>query len=884
VRYNHEALQDVPAFSQTFLLSFLQKATLLIFIFLIACSAPKGGEVVSIRVCQGWQFKEKSDTFWRKAIVPGSVHTDLLEHQLIPDPYFRGNEKKVQDIGKKEWEYKTTFEVDSQLFRKSHIQLVFHGLDTYAKVFLNNTHILTVDNMFRRWQVDIKPFVQVGDNQLYIHFLSPEAEVEKRWQEYGIELPGGSKVMARKPGYHFGWDWGPKLVTSGIWRAVEILAWNSARIDELQLVQESLSPEYAIVSAQFKVHSGIQEEALLSIAIDQTEKTKPLNSTRVQLMPGINTISFSFQIQNPRLWWSHGLGEAFLYNLKAVLKIKGRIIHRVKERIGLRTVEVVVKKDKLKDGTPGETFYFKLNGVPVFMKGANYIPQDNFVARVGEDKYRALIRSVVDANMNMLRVWGGGIYENDLFYDLCDENGILIWQDFMFACAMYPGDNEYIENIKQEAIDNVKRLRNHPSIALWCGNNEVAEGWHNWGWQKPFTADHGVQIWEDYQKIFHSILPQVVAEFDPNRYYWPSSPKFGRSSYRSLNEGDNHYWGVWHDAEPFSVFNTKIGRFMSEYGFQSFPAFETIRRFTVEEDWAYDSETMMVHQKHPRGNQLIQTYMARDYPKPHNFEEFVYLSQVLQAEGMRIAIESHRRAMPYCMGSLYWQLNDCWPVVSWSSIDYYGSWKALHYFAKRAYAPVLISPIEEQGKLKIYIVSDLLQPKKGIISLKLLDFSGNVLWQQEEPVTVKANTSASLFEMETQKLLQTYDKTGIVLTVQFKTENRIIASNLHYFVPPKQLELVDSGIESQISWSDDKGIMTITLNSKSLAKSVYLSIPDAKGFFSDNFFDLLPGQPITITFKPDNVDSTTNYADLKIARIKRSRIKKVKTKNAKLKN
>jgi beta-mannosidase len=812
-----------------------------------------------MKVTQGWQFKNKKETQWRGAQVPGSIHTDLMAHRLIPDPYFRDNENKVQEIGDREWEYKTTFELDAALYAKSHIKMIFHGLDTYAKVFLNNRQILVADNMFRRWEVDIKPFVTQDSNHLYIHFLAPGLEVEKRYSELGVPLPGGAKVMARKPGYHFGWDWGPKLVTSGVWRPVEILAWDEARIESLQLIQASLNKERAILTATFQVQSNREQDAHLLITHDDSQSSKPLNSINIKLMPGMNTVSFPFQIQEPKFWWTNGLGDAYLYPINAQLKIKGKTLHELKERIGLRHLEVVVKKDKLKDGTPGETFYFKLNGVPLFMKGANYIPQDNFVPRVSEDHYRRLIKSAVDANMNMLRVWGGGIYENDVFYDLCDKNGILVWQDFMFACAMYPGDNEYIENVRQEAIDNVKRLRNHPSIALWCGNNEVDEAWHNWGWQEPFTPDQRARIWEDYQTIFHTILPQVVAEHDSNRYYWSSSPKFGRGNHRSLNEGDNHYWGVWHDAEPFSVFNRKIGRFMSEHGFQSFPPMETIDYFTDKEDLSFDCPVMMVHPKHPRGNQLIQTYMERDFPAPRDFGEFVYFSQVLQAEGMRIAMEAHRRAMPYCMGSLYWQLNDCWPVVSWSSIDYFGRWKALHYFAKKAYAPIIVSPVEEDDKTNVYIISDLHEDHEGILLLNLFDSSGNSLWQQEINVTAKANSSTLIFEKETLKLLHNKDKTALVLSVDYKEKGKTVASNLYYFVPPKDLKLQDPAIESQVSRIENKDLISITLKSKSLAKSVYLSMPGVSGFFSDNFFDLLPDRPVTITFKPDKFNSNTNY-------------------------
>jgi beta-mannosidase len=832
-----------------------------------------GVQIMEIK--ENWLFQQKSEEGkeneekWLPATVPGSVHTDLLANGLIEDPFYRDNENKVQWIEEKDWEYKTTFTVDKKLLEKQHIALVFHGLDTYAKIFLNDRLILQTDNMFRRWQVEVKPFLDEGDNHLYIHFMSPVQHVKAFWEGLGYELPGGPKVLTRKPGYHYGWDWGPRLVTSGIWKPVELRSRDNACIEDLHLVQESLSKERAVISAHFEIDSDIAQEAEVYIETPDPEKKKPrrLKEVEIDLVPGFNRVSFTFEIAKPRLWWTNGLGTPHLYSLTGTLEVDGDTVDSISKRIGLRTLEVMVKKDQTKAGNPGETFYIKLNGVPVFMKGANYIPQDNFLARVTDEQYRTVIGNAVKANMNMLRVWGGGFYEKDIFYDLCDEAGILVWQDFMFACAMYPGDNEFFENVRQEAIDNVKRLRSHACIALWCGNNEVDEAWHNWGWQEPFTEDQRARIWEDYQKIFHEILPAVVNRYDPGRFYWPSSPKFGRSNYRSLSEGDNHYWGVWHEAEPFAVFNEKIGRFMSEHGFQAFPPLETVKSFTLPEDRTYDSAVMMVHQKHPRGNQLINTYMERDYHVPQDFELFVYLSQVLQAEGMKVAMEAHRRAIPHCMGSLYWQLNDCWPVVSWSGIDYYGRWKALHYFAKKAYAPVMVSPVIEDGKFTAYLVSDRLEPVKGVLYVQLMDLAGKQLWQQEVPVTAEANSSRPVFEIETEKLTANLDKKNLVAVTDFKKENTILASNIFYFVPPKELSLTDPAIRPVISENTAKRTVDITLTCKSLAKNVYLSVEGIPGSFSDNFFDLLPGKAITVRFTADQ-DLKDFHKKLKIISLK----------------
>jgi beta-mannosidase len=812
-------------------------------LILPACRGRYESNIKTIEIKEGWQFRKKEETQWFQAAVPGCVHTDLMINGLIDDPFYRDNENQVQWVEQEEWKYETHFLVNKKLLQKENIELIFKGLDTYAKVFLNDTLLLWTDNMFRQWRVEVKPLLKEGENYLHIHFLSPIKESLPPWKSLGYELPGGPKVMTRKPGYHYGWDWGPRLVTSGIWRPVLLKAWDKGRIESLQLVRGKITRERALVTAVFDIQSNIREKAVVSI-LDEKEQ-KNLNRASLQLVPGFNRVSFTFEIENPKLWWTNGLGEPYLYHLKGRLKIGKRIMDEVSQTMGLRTLEVVTDKEK-----NGESFYFKLNGVPLFMKGANYIPQDSFLNRVTEAKYRKLINDAREANMNMVRVWGGGIYENDIFYDLCDAAGILVWQDFMFACALYPGDKEYLENVRQEAIDNVKRLRNHPCIALWCGNNEIDEAWHNWGWQPEFTETQRQTLWEDYQKLFNEILPGVVKEYDSSRFYWPSSPKFGRGNKRSLTEGDSHYWGVWHDEEPFEVFNEISSRFMSEYGFQSFPAVETIERFTRPEDRSIDSKVMQTHQKHPRGNRLIKTYMARDYHIPENFKHFIYVNQVLQAEGMKIGIEAHRRAKPFCMGTLYWQLNDCWPAISWSSIDYYGHWKALLYFVKKAYKDPLVSPVEEKGKLKVYIVSDQLNPLKGILSLQLMDLPGKGLWEKSIPCRVKPNSSQNFFEMDVDDLLENYDRRNIVLKASFLQGKECLSSNLYYFVPPKDLLLTPPNIKFTIV-SSEKGFPIIELSCETLAKNVFLSIDEDKGFFTDNYFDLLPGEKVRVHFAAD---------------------------------
>jgi beta-mannosidase len=498
--------------------------------------------------------------------------------------------------------------------------------------------------------------------------------------EHG-QVEGAKRVSVhtRKPGYHYGWDWGPRLVSSGIWRPITLEAWNEVRIENLKIVQNEVESDRACLTAVFEVESKCATSASLGILLG----SEMVGFQKVMLRPGLHAYEVPFHIDFPKLWWCNGLGDAHLYSLTAKLLLKERVI-TCTERVGIRTIELVQEKDDV-----GSSFYFKLNGVPVFMKGANYIPNDIYQTRVSDEKYRKVIETARDSNFNMLRVWGGGFYENDLFYELCDEAGILVWQDFMFACAMFPGHEAFVENVRQEAVDNVRRLRNHPCLALWCGNNEIVVAWERWGWKErelEIGEEHATRIWRDYEHLFHEVLAQVVDEHDPARSYWSSSPTVEPGVPSSLTSGDEHYWGVWHQKQPYETYSTHIGRFMSEYGFQSFPELRTVKEYALPEDFGLLTDVMKAHQRSPVGNEAIEHYMLQSYRQPRDFEEFLYVGQVLQAELIKYAVEAHRRAMPYCMGTLYWQLNDCWPVASWSSMDSSLRWKALQYFVKKSYA------------------------------------------------------------------------------------------------------------------------------------------------------------------------------------------------------
>jgi beta-mannosidase len=800
----------------------------------------------SIRLDSGWTFREKGKGEWRKGTVPGSVHTDLLANRLIEDPFYRDHEPQLQWIGKTDWEYRTTFDVPAALLARRNVELVFEGLDTYATVFLNERPVLEADNMFRIWRVDAKAGLKAGPNTLRVLFRSPVNEVLPRMKALGYELPAvndqGEKTSphTRKAPYQYGWDWGPRFVTCGVWRPVRLEAWDDARLAGLHVVQNQLSRESAQLTAEVEVEASGSSDAVL--LVEDVQDRRVAARQPVRLSPGANRFALKLTIADPQLWWPAGLGPQKLYTLRARLLVgKGeRAADELSARIGLRTLELRQQPD-----SDGKSFTFVVNGVPVFAKGANWVPADSFPERVTRERYRHLLESARDANMNMLRVWGGGYYEADDFYELCDELGLMVWQDFMFACSMYPGDEKFLESVRAEAVDNVKRLRNHPSIVIWVGNNEVETAWQHWGWKQNLPA----KLWDDYKKIFHGILPEVVAALDPARPYWPSSPSSNlEDDSDSQRMGDVHYWQVWHASKPFAEYEQQRPRFMSEYGFQSFPSIETVNAYTLPADHDIQSPVMLAHQKHPRGNQLIREYMLRDFPEPKDFESFLYASQVLQAEGIKVGAEHLRRLMPHNMGSLYWQLDDCWPVASWSSVDYFGRWKALQYYARRFYAPVLLSPHVEDGQVKLYVVSDETRlHSQSVLRVRLLDFEGRVLSETTDTVEVSPLTSKAYLSLPVAALLKGQDPSKVFLYCELLDEGRSFSSNTLFFRPFKDLSLPAPNVSTQVLRTRREA--AVTLSTDRLARAVYLSAEGLEGSFSDNFFDLLPGRKITVFFR-----------------------------------
>jgi beta-mannosidase len=836
---------------------FLNIFCLAVPIFMFACSMkPKEKLPETIQITDNWQFRESGKDQWYPAIVPGTVHNDLEKNGLIKDPMYRMNEDDVQWIENKDWEYRTTFEIEQALLEKQVVEIEFRGLDTYADVYLNENLILQADNMFLGWKADCKPYLVEGTNEIRIYFHSAVNEGMKKLKQLDYIIPATNEqapidqrtnVFTRKAPFHYGWDWGPRLVTSGIWRPLFIRAWDKAVIKDIYLVTESIEGNRAVISASMDIKA--EEEGSYDITLFIDNKNSGIKQT-VKATPGISSAQFEIILDNPRLWWPNGLGEANLYNLDFRLQKRGTVIDKYNLNYGVRTIKLVQEPDEA-----GHTFYFEVNGVPVFMKGANIIPSNTLTPSVTEEIYHKMIQSAVDANMNMLRVWGGAIYEEDIFYQLCDKNGLLVWQDFMFACALQPGDEPHLENIRKEAEYNVKRLRNFASIALWCGNNENLMAWHKWGWQDNFNDEQRDFMWRTYERIFYEILPQTVETFDPKNSYWASSPSSIGDQLADRKSGDEHDWTIWFYQRPFTDYENNVPRFVSEWGFQAFPGMHTIREFSEPEDHDYGSE-LMRHRQRSRmnfispgfdGNDMIRQYMGWYYDVPEDFERFVYVSQLLQAKGYKTAIEAHRSHMPHCMGSLYWQLNDSWPTISWATVDHFYRWKASHYAVKKAFEPIIVTAIQKDQKLNIYAVSDKLEPLNAMLVATFMDLRGDVLQTVEKPVIIESNTSTLLSEQNITGWLD--KKENVLLGIKLISGEDALAENIFYFTEPGNLALSNPEIEFSLE-KDPKGYL-LNIRSSKLTKGLFIDTPDPDAGYSDNFFDLLPGHEKSVVIQTE---------------------------------
>ena len=801
-----------------------------------------------------WTFCQVGDTLWSDAKVPGTVHQDLLNHNRIPNPFYGMNEEAVQWVENEDWMYRTSFVVDEQQLSRDAAVLEMDGLDTYADVFLNGALILRSDNMFVGHKVQVKSVLRKGVNRLLVRFRSPVKEVLPQLQTNGFDYPASNdhspwrtSVYTRKAPYSYGWDWGIRLATCGIWRPVRLVFSDVARIEDYYVCQEAVTQAKADVDNRLEINNVTSStvSALLKVDYHYSDSDTKEIRKQIELRPGANTVSLPVSIEKPHLWMPNGWGEPSLYKFTASLSVDGVEIAKQERNVGLRTVRVVMDDDE-----HGKSFYFVVNGKPMFAKGANFIPNDALLPNVTQERYKRIFEDVKAANMNMLRVWGGGIYEDDEFYDEADRNGILIWQDFMFACSSYPHDPLFVGRVKSEAEYNIKRLRGHASLAMWCGNNEIYEAMRYWGWQRKYSAEAFAGMERGYDVLFRGLLPKMVERLDNGRFYMHSSPyeaNWGRPD--SWKTADSHNWGTWHGRKPFESFDTDVPRFMSEYGFQAFPEMKTIRTFAEEKDFELESPVMNAHQKADIGNALIKQTMRLYYKVPEKFEDLVYVGLVLQGQGIRHGIEAHRRNRPYCMGSLFWQLNDSWPVVSWSGIDYYGNWKALMYQSKRAFAPILINAIKEGDDLCVYLVSDELQDHDDVrLDVELMDFDGKVHGKWTQDGKLAANASVLFMKKSADELQGKLSAANSLLHFTLKAKNgATLADDVFYFAYPKDQKLPEANIETSVRRRGDA--IDMTLKTDKLARDIFVEVPVQGVRFTDNFFDLLPGQrkKITIT-------------------------------------
>lgn len=805
---------------------------------------------------EGWKFRQARLTNWYPATVPGVVHTDLLQNKIIEDPFFRLNERGLQWIDKEDWVYETCFTLAAGMMRKENMELVFEGLDTYADVYLNDECILKADNMFRRWSIPIRQYIREENNILKVYFHSPIKIDVPKWDALPYQYPASNdqsengglfnkkiSIFARKAGYHYGWDWGPRLVTSGIWRPVYIRAWSDLRINDVFIEQKEVGAGRAVIAGHVELDADKDMDGVLVTITDEVTG-RVLGEWQADLKRGTNRVTVDFVLHKPKLWWSNGLGEPFLYRFRTDIIAGGELLDSKTERVGIRSLKVVHQPDK-----DGHTFYIELNGRPVFAKGANYIPSDNFLPRVTPENYKRTILDAAGVNMNMLRVWGGGIYENDVFYDLCDEHGIMIWQDFMFACSMYPAEGALLDNIHQEAVDNVKRLRNHACIALWCGNNECQDAWLGWGWKCEIerqNKEYADKIWAQYRQQYHVTLPGVVREYAPGTFYWPSSPFAFEGEMSGTTDGDRHYWSVWHGKAPISDYDSEKSRFFSEYGFQSFPEFDSVKRYApYPEDWDIRSEVMMSHQRGgDHANGLIETYLLNEYKKPRDFRAFLYMNHVLQGDAIKTAIESHRRQMPYNMGTLFWQHNDCWPVASWASRDYYGRWKAQHYYVRKAYDDILISSVVEGDDLKVYAVSDRLENTSGRLQLQVCQFDGTVVHHWDKSVGISGNDSRVCFSAPLAKLLEGANRGTVYVRVDYTDKSGRVYHNNYCLGKQKDMDYPKVDLQTEVR--SIEGGYEVTVSADKFARAVCLSVADNESVYSDNYFDVQPKSSVQV--------------------------------------
>jgi beta-mannosidase len=787
-----------------------------------------------------WEFAKEGSEQWLPATVPGCVHTDLLAAGKIPDPFFRDNEHDLQWIGEANWTYRRTIQVPADFMQHDAVRLHCAGLDTLATVRLNGVELGKADNMFRLWEYDVKRLLHPGENTIEIAFRSPlpvmrEREAQRVLYEWaGPKEPVG-RAWVRKEPCNFGWDWAPVLITCGIWRDIGLVAFDSMRLAEVQILQDHLTD--GTVQLRVAVKPEIVYFTPFNALITLAHQGQVIDSATVTFTEGAGQAEFV--IANPKLWWPAGMGAQPLYEVTVELRnADNTMAERVSKRIGLRTLKLLPPDDR-------NSLRFEANGVPFFAKGANFVPADTFATRVTSETLRRLVADAVAVNMNSLRFWGGGYYEDDALFDACDELGICVWLDFKFACSSYPAfDTAFMENVRQEAREQLRRLRHHACIAVWCGNNEISL------MTKPEWSKESMGR-ADYDKLFRDLLGSEVQALAPQANYVTGSPDCG----------DVHFWKVWHGGKTFDEYRTLTG-FMSEFGFQSFPDPKTVAAYTSAADRA--SIMTPVMQWHERsgtnGLDKIRDMIPHYFRAPKDFESALWLSQIVQGMGIQMGAEHWRRSMPKSMGCMFWQYNDCWPVASWSSVDYFGRWKALQFLARRFYAPLLISGLEDasRGEVEIHVTSDRLEKCAGKASWQITDAAGKTLDHGRETIEIPARQSRKVKTLRLSRHLKSAGLHNVLVWLRLETAGEVVSENLVSFVPPKDLPLAAPEIERSVTPAG--GDFVVTLTAAKPALWCWLDLHGAEAKYSDNFIHLAAVHPAPIRVSPGKPMSATDFA------------------------
>lgn len=794
---------------------------------------------MTINLSGPWQFKAagrslpKKFTRWMNAAVPGTLHTDLLALGLIPDPFYRMNENDVQWIDRQRWVYRRTFTVPAGFLENDKIILSADGLDTFATITINGNRAGSSANMFIGHEFDVKRFLREGKNRITITFDSPTARADALEKQHGrLEVATEPhRVYTRKAQYSFGWDWGPKLTTSGIWQGISLRGFSKGRLRNpfVKITKLSRTEATVVVTADIEHLS----RSPLSVRLDVTGR-ECLIGRRARV--GRSRVSFTVRIPRPELWWPNGYGGQPMYGARLTLLSGDEAVDRVETPFALRTVKLVQKKD-----TEGKSFIIEVNGIKIFCKGADWIPCDNFLPRIPDTTYASLLKMAADAHMNMIRVWGGGIYERDVFYDLCDRLGLMVWQDFMYACGEYPGGRWFLDEARAEARSVVRRLRNHPSIVLWCGNNEC-----EW----LYCTQHPDRTPSEMtgSVIFRTILPSVCRELDGTRPYWQSSP-FGSGFPNSESNGNHHQWEVWSQWQDASRYTQDDARFISEFGFQSPANLRTFEGVTLPADRTPQSPVMEHHNKQTEGTERLIRFQAGHFRITSDFETFIAQGQIVQAESLKTAVEHWRRRKFKTAGSLVWQINDCWPVSSWSVIDSKLRPKAAYYYAKRFFAPVLMSFRKTAGGIELWVTNDLLTGIRGSVRLSLHSFRRSNVRSRHLPIAIGANRSIRV-AVVSPDLYDNADPSTHYLFADLRIGNATVSENRFFFRERKHLELPSRAPQCQLRGNgSDRYVLSI--RSRTLLRDIHVSIDGDDVIFDDNHFDIDPGGVKFVRFHSD---------------------------------